>query len=82
MEFDSGPISRSRYFKFGETKTKPPPASSRWVQQSAESPTDLGELGARVYMPQPSRRSPGILALGLDQATSSDWKWSPEGEGF
>ena len=28
--------------------TEPPPAGSRWVQQSAESPTALGELGARV----------------------------------
>jgi hypothetical protein len=62
--------------------TEPPPAGSRWVQQSAESPTSLGGLGERFFMPQPSRRSPGMPALGIDQAITLDWKWSPEGEGF
>jgi hypothetical protein len=62
--------------------TEPPPVGSRWVQQSGESPTALGGLGECFCMPQPSRRSPGMPALGLDQAIIPDWKWSPEGEGF
>jgi ADP-ribosylglycohydrolase len=68
----------------GQSKeqTDPPPAGSRWVQQSAESPTALGGLGERLCMPQPSRSSPGMPNWGLDEAITPDWKWSPEGEGF
>jgi hypothetical protein len=69
--------------KTGQMKTEPPPAGSRWVRQSAESPTAVGSRQIKDSQdPRP------LTAHRIRRPTWSTkfrptyCKWSPEGEGF